>query len=211
MTSSYNLSRRSLKDLTSPINWGAYQRQFGVCYAGYRTVPITNKEGGCTDWKFCVPVETYDEKSGLVVPISFPHVDATKNIQRDANGNILNDVSRHYTYDLYKNPDFASQSSTNLYPPESRRQPRAELDVHDYFRLPIRFDGTGYFPVRSWDRGEAATDYVNLPDDLNPFQLIQRKAVQEKAKAELKWRKANNIPPYTQFYPSGFYTNQVSH
>ena len=189
MTSSYNISRRPLKDVLSPINWGAYQRQFGICYGGYVTVPITNPDGKCTDWKFCVPIEQEDEI-----------LKKSKNKEtREIN------ETRHFTRNLYNNPLWTAQSETNLYPPCNRPPYRAELDMKDYFRLPMGYDGTGYRPTRSWNYAETATDYINLPRGWSPFHLVQRKDVQEAAKKELIYRKQHNIPPYTTQYPGVFY------
>lgn len=162
MTSSYNISRRPLEDRIRPTNWGAYQRQFGQCGNGFVTVPIL-PGGNCSDWKFCVPIEKED---GL--PASYP-VQECKN---------LVNKHRRFTYDLYDNKDAPKRSLQNLYPPESRRAERRMLDKEDYFRLPMGFDGTGYYPARSWTFPQTATDHVELPDEWSPFHLIQRKQAQ---------------------------------
>ena len=202
MTSSYNLSRRPLKQLLSPINWDAYQRQFGVCYGGYATVPIA-QSGNCTDWKFCVPL-----KNNEGMPYSYPEFDAMMN-----DGGIVGTHSkdgpvvetRHFTSSLYRNPNAPQQSQTNFYPPHKRRVERRHLDKEDYFRLPMKFDGTGYQPVRSWDYPETATDHVELSNEWSPFHLIQRKEVQEQSKRELRQRQEQGFPPYTKPYLGTFY------
>lgn len=191
MTSSYNLSRRPLEDILTPINWDAYQRQFGLCYGGYATVPIA-QSGNCTDWKFCVPLLN---KEGM--PASYPEMCDEKGYP------IV--LDRHYTDNLYRNPQVVEQSETNFYPRHKRRIERRNLDKEDYFRLALSFDGTGYNPSRSWDYPEFATDHVVLPDEWNPFQLIQRKDAQNQAIRELKQRREQGLPPYYKPYLGTFY------
>ncbi len=195
MTSSYNLSRRPLDQLLSPINWDAYQKHFGLCYGGYATVPIS-QSGNCTDWKFCVPLKN---EEGM--PASYPIM----NDMCDSKNGEPHVLTRHFTNDLYRNPNAPKQSQTNFYPPGSRRTERRNLDKEDYFRLPIRYDGTGYTPIRSWDYAEYATDHVELPKEWNPFQLVQRKDAQEQAKRELKERRELGFKPYTRAYLGRFY------
>ncbi len=191
MTSSYNLSRRPLKQLLSPINWDAYQRQFGVCYSGYITVPIA-QSGNCTDWKICVPIKN---KDGM--PASYPEM--ADLIDRPIN------QTRHYTSDLYHHPQSQTQNRTNMYPRRSRRAERRYSDKEDYFRLPMNFDGTGYNPVRSWAYPEYAADHVQLPDEWNPFQLLQRREVQKQNERALQQRKDSGAVPYTEPYLGTFY------
>ena len=203
MTSSYNLSRRPLEQLLSPINWDAYQRQFGLCYGGYITVPITQGGGGtiedgnsksnCSDWKFCVPI-----KNSEGMPASYPEV---KDFIPDHGVN----ETRHFTNNLYRNPNIPCQSRTNMYPPHTRRVERRKLDKEDYFRLPVAFDGTGYHPTRSWAYPEYATDHVEIPDEWSPFHLIQRKDLQQQAKRESIQREEQGFGPYIKPYLGTFY------
>lgn len=181
MTSSYNIYRRPLAQKLAPINWEAQQKQFGTCPPGYATVPITTTEGNCTDWKFCVPLKRPEP------PIK-------------TSGEYI----RRYSYSLY-DPTIPLQSPMNMYPPESRRPDRRELDKKDYYRLPIAFNGTGYTPTRSWEYPETATDYITLPNTWDPFTLIQRKDMQQKAIAELKERRELGFKPNVEPYLGTFY------
>ncbi len=197
MTSSYNISRRPKNKLLSPINWDAQQKHIGVCPPGYITVPITQGDPSnpqCSDWKFCVPQKN---KEGM--PASYPEIaDMVSCVDPHVK-------TRHFFYNLYNHPAGATQSRTNWYPPGKRRTERRNLDKEDYFRLPLKFDGTGYHPTRSWAYPEFATDHIDLPNEWSPFHLIQRKDAQEQAKRELKQRREESFVPYTKPYLGTFY------
>lgn len=189
MTSSYNLTRRD--NLLDPVNFGAFQKQIGTCPAGYLTVPV-KPNGNCSDWKFCVPL---DEKQSWaeIKQNDKPYVE-----------------TRHFTSNLYKLPESMApeQSLQNFYPPSSRRYDSRWLIKEDYFRKPIVFNGTGYEYNRSWQYPqEYALDSIVLPDEWNPFELIQRRDVQKQAIRELKERECRGMNSYTAPYLGTFYKN----
>lgn len=197
MTSTYNISRRSKKELYSPTNWGAHQKQFGICPPNHLTVPIKQYGTQCSDWKFCVPLEN---EEGM--PATFPVMkDMLPKEGECTNG------KRHFTSNLYNLKNHIEQSPMNLYPPHSRRPDREELDQKDYFRLPVKFDGTGYYPVRSWDYPEYPTDNIKLEDEWSKFNLIQRRDLQKQTQREYEIRQKLNLKPYHYQYLGTFYKN----
>lgn len=191
MTSTYNLTRRKNDD--TEINWDASHKQFGVCKPGDITVPIF-PNGNCSDWKICVPLKN---EEGL--PISYPVIKkGTQRVKR-----------RTFTNNLYDNDLTVEQSKTNYYPVHSRRPPnRAELDYKDYFRLPIKYDGTGYFPTRTWSYPEHSLDTVEqLPKEWSKFHLIQRHDMQQHAIDELLERKMKGMKDFEHPYKGYLYRN----
>ena len=186
MTSSYNLTRR--KNLLDPINFGAFQKQIGTCPPGYITVPI-KPNGNCSDWKFCVPID-----------------DCRENKMEISKNGFVN--TKHFSTHLYDLPNSMNpdQSLTNFYPTSSRRYDSRRLIKDDYFRLPKKFNGTGYNYTRSWAYPqEYATDSVLLPDEWSPFELIQRRDMQKQSIKELKERKSLDFGPYIAPYLGTFY------
>lgn len=185
MTSSYNLSRRSEKELFSPTAWGVQQKQGGICPPDHITVPIKTKGGGCSDWKFCVPIKSCD-----------PSCHSKRIVEK-----------RLFTHDLYnQGKKHISQSPMNHYPICSRMPERRGLDKEDYYRLPVKFDGTGYFDDRTWDKfPEHATDQIDLPKIWSPFQMIQRHELKEHVKQGLKERERLGLKPNQQPYFGTFY------
>ena len=194
MTSSFNIARRNIDK--RPINWNAYFRNGGVCPTGFLTVPLNNN----TDWKFCVPLDEQTNTPELTwqTPSINNYI---KNSEQDSNQPI-----RRFTDKLY-NDNTPDQTQFNLYPPESRRKDRRFLDLYDYFRLPMNFDGTGYNPTRGYRDIEYAEDNIAvLPYD-DPFRLIQPHQVQQDTNKVFAKRKQHNIPPYYHPYQSHFYKN----
>lgn len=189
MTSSYNLSRR--KNLLDPINFGAFQKHIGVCPPGYVSVPIA-PNGNCSDWKICVPMNNKDGN-----PITYPEKEDYKGPYAE---------TRHFKNHLYPNPMIPDQSLQNFYRTETRRNPDVfQLYKEDYFRLPNKFNGTGYDYTRSWDYPEYALDVIEVSDEWNPFHLIQRHEVQKQAKIDLAARKEMGFKPYVAPYLGTFY------
>ena len=226
MTSSYNLTRRD--NILNPTNFEAFQKQFGVCPPGYITIPIS-PNGNCSDWKICQPLMNSE---GL--PSTFPEYNTyendckkefvpdnqTKNFNKcshsEYNKNCKNCAYRttsHFSNNLYYGKDkqfnnmIPQQSLHNFYPPNKRVQDNRYLHKEDYFRLPNKFNGTGYDSyTRSWEYPvEYATDQIRLPDEWIPFHLIQRKDIQKQTLRELQDRIDRGFKPYERPYPGNFY------
>lgn len=187
MTSSYNLSRRDKKLMLSPINFGAYMKNIGVCAPTELTVPIS-PGGNCSDWKICVPKLTPDGNLPTV-PImkdikerqeQQPNIRAkTYNMYSKISPNQTQEYMKKYGVSSYP-PPYESQSQTNFYPIKSREIERRELDKKHYFSIPLKFDATGYDKIKPWDYNFSAMGHVQMPLDWEPTQLIQRNKVQEK-------------------------------
>lgn len=174
MTSSYNLSRR--KNLYDKTNWGAFQKNIGTCPPDYTTVPIVSSTGAYSDWKFCVPPEEQKQCNKCHCKcMNEEHFHPSRHY-----------VKKHGTMNFYDNPDWEPQSFVNYYPPGTRKAEREYLDKHDYFRLPVKFNATGYEKYYPIDYQNTAVVNTELKQEWDKFRLIQRQDVKNKMYQEFQ-------------------------
>ena len=174
MTSTYNLSRRA--NIDAPTAWESFQQHGGVCPPGYLTVPIrTGKphpvSGDCPsaccdhDWKFCVP-----QKNADCNPITFAPENRSGNYEK-----------RHFTTNLYNLPESLRGSE------QSPALIESDLLSKDYLQETVRYDGTGFKPVRPHEYPIYAKQ--NAPvDEYEVTHLIQRSTVKARLVEQLMER-----------------------